>query len=165
MTVPTSRATDLPTVVSISAGYVLRYGLVVPLAWIGIQKFTTEEANAIMPLIAHQPLMSWLYDVLGVQALSNVLGAVEIVAALLIAIKPMWATASAIGSGIATLLFLATISFLFTTPGVVADSPLHLPLLTADGAFLIKDLVLLGAALWTLGDALQSRASRGAFDH
>ena len=131
-----------------------------PLAWIGIQKFTAEEADAIMPLITHQLLMSWLYDVLSVQALSNALGAVEIAAAILIAVRPWSPTASALGSGIALLLFLSTISFLFTTPGIVASSSLGVPVLTESGGFLIKDIALLGAAVWSLGEALQARASR-----
>jgi uncharacterized membrane protein YkgB len=153
--------TDRASRVATTAGAViLRIGLVVPLAWIGIQKFTAEEASGIMPLIEHQPLMSWLYDVVGVQALSNALGTVEIAAAILIAIRSLSPTASAVGSAIAALLFVSTISFLFTTPDVVAGSSLHVPLLTATGGFLIKDIALLGASVWTFGEALRAR-SRG----
>jgi uncharacterized membrane protein YkgB len=148
--------------ISAAGGVVLRLGLVIPLAWYGIAKFTSTEAHAIMPLITHQPLMSWLYDVLSVQAFSNMLGCLELLAAVLIAIRPLSALASAIGSALATLLFLSTISFLFTTPGVVAASSLHVPLLTDNGGFLIKDVALLGAAVWTLGEALLAHASKGA---
>lgn len=152
-------ATDRASRVATTAGAViLRIGLVVPLAWIGIQKFTAEEASAIMPLIVHQPLMSWLYDVVGVRTLSNGLGIVEITAAILIAIRIISPTASAVGSAMAALLFLSTISFLFTTPDVVAGSSLHVPLLTATGGFLIKDIALLGAAVWTFGEALRARS-------
>ena len=60
---------------------------------------------------------------------------------------------SAVGSAIAILLFLGTLSFLFTTPGVTAAG--GFPVLSVmPGQFLLKDLVLLGAALWTLGDSL-----------
>ena len=53
----------------------------------------------------------------------------------------------------AILLFLGTLSFLFTTPGVTAAG--GFPVLSVlPGQFLLKDLVLLGAALWTLGDSL-----------
>lgn len=153
---PIARDTK-PTVFTMIGAVILRVGLVFPLAWIGVQKFTTAEANAIVPLVAHQPLMSWLYDVLSVQALSNALGAVEIVAAVLIALRPVSTTASAVGSGIAVLLFLSTTSFLLTTPEVVTQSSLGLPLLTDTGGFLIKDIALLGAAVWTLGEALTAR--------
>jgi uncharacterized membrane protein YkgB len=44
---------------------------------------------------------------------------------------------------------------LFTTPGVVATHAAGLPVLSAlPGQFLLKDLVLIGVALWTLGDSL-----------
>ncbi len=159
MTVEEARTTSVAHTLGAIGAIILRCGLIVPLAWIGVQKFTADEANAIMPLITHQPLMSWLYDVLSVQTLSNAIGAVEIVAAILIAIKPLSPTASAVGSGIALLLFLSTISFLFTTPGIVSSLSLGLPVLTDTGGFLIKDIALLGAAVWTLADALQARAS------
>lgn len=145
-------------VASTAGAVILRIGLIVPLAWIGIQKFTAEEASAIMPLVSHQPLMSWLYDVVGVQTLSNALGIVEIAAAILIAIRIFSPTASAVGSVIAALLFVSTISFLLTTPDIVTGSSLHVPLLTATGGFLIKDIALLGASVWTFGEALRARS-------
>jgi len=55
----------------------------------------------------------------------------------------------------AVLLFLATLSFLFTTPGVTVASDGGFPVLSGvPGQFLLKDLVLIGASLWTLGDSL-----------
>jgi reactive chlorine resistance protein C len=133
---------------------VLRLGLVIPLGWYGLAKFTSAEAHAIMPLIANQPLMNWLYGVLSVQAFSNALGCLEILAAVLIAARPLSAVGAAIGSALAALLFISTISFLFTTPGVVMDSSLHVPMLTDVGGFLIKDVALLAASVWTIGEAL-----------
>lgn len=148
--------------ISTAGGIILRLGLIIPLAWIGIAKFTSAEAAAIMPLVSHQPLMRWVYDVFSVQAFSNVLGCLELLAALLIAIRPVSARLSAIGSGIAALLFVSTISFLFTTPDVVASSSLHVPLVTEVGGFLIKDVALLGAAVWTLGEALIAQSAKDA---
>jgi len=53
-------------------------------------------------------------------------------------------------------MFLTTLSFLLSTPGVIETS-LGFPALSAmPGQFLIKDVVLLGAALWTVGEALRS---------
>ncbi|NTY63392.1 DUF417 family protein [Mycolicibacterium sphagni] len=131
---------------------VSRYGLVVVLAWIGFGKYAKMEARV---LIEHSPLMSWLYDFLSVGALARALGTVEIVAAFLIALRPVWPTVSAVGSAMAVFLFLGTLSFLFTTPGLVAAHYDGVPVLGAlPGQFLLKDLVLIGVALWTLGDAL-----------
>jgi uncharacterized membrane protein YkgB len=40
---------------------VLRYGLVLVIGWIGVMKFTEYEAKGIQPLVAHSPLMGWMY--------------------------------------------------------------------------------------------------------
>ena len=148
-----------------SGQLVSRYGLVVVLAWIGFGKYAKMEARV---LIEHSPLMSWIYDVLGVTTVARGLGTMEIVAALLIALRPIWPRASAVGSALAVVLFLGTLSFLFTIPGVVATHAAGLRVLSAlPGQFLLKDLVLIGVALWTLGDSLGGApaATRGAGPH
>ncbi len=139
---------------------VSRYGLVIVLAWIGFGKYMKMEARV---LIEHSPLMSWIYDVLSVTTVARGLGTMEIVAALLIALRPVWPRASVAGSALAVVLFLGTLSFLFTAPGVVTTHAAGLPVLSAQpGQFLLKDLVLIGVALWTLGDSLVAvRLTRG----
>lgn len=138
------------------AGALTRYGLVLVLGWIGLLKFTAFEAQGIQPLVANSPFMSWVYDVLSVTAFSAVLGVVEVAAAILIAVKPWWPRLSATGSVVAICLFLATLSFLFTTPGVFESSAGGFPVLSSTGQFLIKDVVLLGVATWTLTDAVRA---------
>jgi uncharacterized membrane protein YkgB len=55
------------------------------------------------------------------------------------------------------LLFLSTISFLFTTPGITVASAGGFPVLSVlPGQFLLKDLVLVSVSLWTLGDSLSA---------
>jgi uncharacterized membrane protein YkgB len=103
--------------VAIAGRLLVRYGLVVVIAWIGALKYGSYEAAAIQPLIAHSPLLSWLYHLFSVRALAAVLGTAEIIAALLIAARPFWPRVSAAGSAFGVLLFLSTLSFLFTTPG------------------------------------------------
>jgi uncharacterized membrane protein YkgB len=133
-----------------------RYGLVVVVGWIGLMKFTTYEAEGISPFVAHSPLMSWVYGFMSVRGFSAVLGVVEVAIALLIAARPFWPRASALGSALAVGMFLTTLSFLVTTPGVWEPSLGGFPALSAvPGQFLIKDLALLGIALWTLGEAWQ----------
>jgi reactive chlorine resistance protein C len=127
--------------------------LVVVIAGIGALKYSAYEATAIHPLIANSPLMSWLYNILSVRDLAATLGTLEIIAAVLIALRVMFPRVLAVGSAMAILLFLGTLSFLFTTPGVTAAG--GFPVLSVlPGQFLLKDLVLLGASLWTLGDSL-----------
>ncbi|PYO93340.1 MAG: hypothetical protein DMD58_00365, partial [Gemmatimonadetes bacterium] len=50
-------------------------------------------------------------------------------------------------------MFVVTLSLLVTTPGVLAPT-------NPMGGFLMKDVILLGAALFTSGEAL--RATRGS---
>ena len=79
------------------------------------------------------------------------------VLALLIAARPFWPRASAVGSILAVGMFLTTLSFRVTTPEVWEPSLGGFPALSAiPGQFLIKDLALLGISLWSLGDAWQA---------
>jgi uncharacterized membrane protein YkgB len=72
---------------------------------------------------------------------------------------------SAIGSAMAIVLFCGTLSFLFTTPGVVSRFAGPIPVLSAlPGQFLLKDVVLMGVAIWTLSEALQAHRTASAFD-
>jgi uncharacterized membrane protein YkgB len=93
---------------------VSRYGLALTLAWIGFGKYIKMEARV---LIEHSPLMSWLYQVLNANTVAWGLGTLEIVAAILISVRPLSARLSAIGSAMAIVLFCGTLSFVFTTPG------------------------------------------------
>ena len=139
-----------------------RYGLVVVVAWIGLMKFTTYEAEGIRPFVANSPLMSWVYGFMSHRGFSAVLGVVELTIAILIAARPFSPRVSALGSALAVGMFLATLSFLVTTPGVWEPSLGGFPALSAiPGQFLIKDLALLGISLWTLGEAWQVSEQRG----
>ncbi len=132
--------------------HVSRYGLVVTLLLIGVLKFTAGEAQGIQPLVANSPLMSWLYHIFSVQGVSNLIGTIEIFLAALIALRPFSARLSFAGSIGAVITFLLTVSFLFSTPGAFQFSH-GFPLLGDAGQFLIKDLVLLGAAVSTAAEA------------
>jgi len=140
-------------------GTLARYGLVVVLAWFGLLKFMAYEAQGIEPLVSESPLMSWLYGVLSVTTFSSLLGAFELAAAALLAVKPWWPRVSALGSLLAIVLFTGTISFLFTTPGVTEAAAGGFPALSITGEFLIKDVALFGVAVWTLFDALRATPS------
>src|SRR3954451_24274999 len=134
-----------------------RYGLAVIVGWIGLMKFTTYEAEGIRPFVAHSPLMSWVYGLISVAGFSAVLGVVEVAIALLIAARTFSPRASALGSALAVGMFLTTLSFLVTTPGVWEPSAGGFPALSAfPGQALIKDLALLGISLWSLGEAWQA---------
>ena len=154
-TVATSAITmDQPSAVQVAAAYLLRYGLVLVIAWIGFMKFTAYEAAGIQPLVSHSPLMSWVYAIFSERAFSALLGIVEVAVATMIALRPVSAKVAAIGSGLAALMFLTTLSFLISTPGWEPSLGGFPALSVVPGQFVIKDIVLLAAALWSLGEAL-----------
>jgi len=134
---------------------VLRYALVLIFVLFGVLKFTPAEAAAIKPLVSNSPLMSWLYAFLSEQGVSRLIGTSELVTAALLAARPVSARAAAIGGALATATFVTTLSFLFSTPGAL--SPMH----PAHG-FLLKDVVLLGAAVALAAEALRAVAAERA---
>jgi uncharacterized membrane protein YkgB len=125
-----------------SGAFILRYSLVFFLLFFGGLKWTAAEAKGIAPMVSHSPFFFWLYPAFGVQGGSEVIGVVELAIGALIAARRWSPRASAIGSVAAAGMFLVTLSFLFTTPNIGESS-----------GFLLKDLTLLGAALWTGGEA------------
>ena len=138
-----------PRIRMIGAG-VLRYSLVLFLVLFGALKWTAAEAKGIEPMVSHSPFFFWLYPVFGVRTGSEVIGVIELVIAALIVVRHWAPRASAVGSLAASGMFVVTLSFLVTTPHVGEGAP-----------FLLKDLTLLGAALWTAGEALEAgRVSR-----
>jgi reactive chlorine resistance protein C len=137
---------------------IVRWGLVVVLAWIGGMKFTAYEAMGIQPLVTHSPLVGWMYDFLSLRSFSAMLGFIEIGTAVLISLRSISPKASAIGAILAIGLFATTLSMLFTTPGW--EPTLGFPPLSAlPGQFVLKDIVLLGASVWSLGESLKFLAA------
>jgi uncharacterized membrane protein YkgB len=99
-----------------------------------------------------------MYDFLSVRSFSTMLGFIEIGTAVLISLRSVSPKASAIGSVLAMGLFATTLSFLISTPGW--EPTLGFPALSAlPGQFLLKDIVLLGASVWSLGESLKSLAA------
>ena len=154
-----AKAMDQSSAVQMTAAYLLRYGLVLVIAWIGFMKFTAYEAAGIQPLVANSPLMSWAYAIFSERAFSALLGIVEVAVAAMIALRPLSAKVSAIGSGLAVVMFLTTLTFILSTPGWEPSLGGFPALSTVPGQFIIKDIVLLAAALWSLGEALPEARS------
>lgn len=145
------REERLVSVLHTGGTYLTRYGLALVLVWIGGMKFTTYEAEGIRPFVENSPLMSWLYRIFSVGQFSAILGVVEIAVGLLIATRPVWPRVSAYASLVAATMFVGTLSFIVTTPGW--EPSLGFPALSVPGQFLLKDVVLLGASLWTAAEA------------
>nr|WP_300309156.1 DUF417 family protein [Halomonas sp.] len=136
--------------------YISLYGVAITLLWIGVFKFHPDEAHAIRGIISSSPLISWLYGFLDIHQASVLIGSVEIVAGILLALYPISPKASLAGGIIASAVFLTTITFLLSAPGVLhisSSSGNILPFPSLLGSFLFKDIVLLGAALCVVADS------------
>jgi reactive chlorine resistance protein C len=135
----------------------LRWSMVAIFIWFGIQKFTPYAADAIAPLIAHSPFMSWL-SVFGVRGEARVVGTLELTTAAVLIIGSVVPIASALGAAMASGTFLLTTSFVLSTPGITLISPSGFPIIsTLLEQFLLKDVALLAACLTLLLASLSSR--------
>lgn len=132
----------------------LRFGLVLNLVMIGRLKFEDYEVENIRPLIASSPPFARLAATLGEQRLARLIGVTEIVAGSLIAARSFAPRASALGSLAAAGMFTTTLSFLITTPEAWQERHGE-PKLSLAGQFLVKDVVLLGASLFTAAESLR----------
>jgi reactive chlorine resistance protein C len=163
----------------------LRLGLVVVLLWIGGLKFADYEADSIVPLVANSPLMSYLYhypapeyrhymnkegEVIpahhqwnvenGTYPVSYGLGITIMLIGVLIASYPIAPQVSAVGSFVLILMACTTLSFLVTTPEVwvsaIGSATHGFPYLSGAGRLVVKDSIMLGAALVTMADAAKT---------
>jgi uncharacterized membrane protein YkgB len=135
----------------------LRWSMVAIFIWFGIQKFTPYAAEAIAPLIAHSPFMSWL-SVFGVGGEAKIVGTIELTTAAALIVGSVNPVASALGAAMACATFLLTTSFVFTTPGITQISPSGFPIIsTLLEQFLLKDVALLAACLALLLASLSPR--------
>lgn len=118
-------------------------GVALVLAWIGIYKFTPTEADLIKPLVENHPAMGWLYSVISVQAVSNLIGAVEIIVAIGLVVGLKNRKVGFFSGVFATVIFLSTLSFLITTPNTwkVSDGIL------ITNFFLVKDILFLSISI------------------
>ena len=115
-------------------------GLVLVLLWIGIYKFTPTEAKLIEPLLVNSPLFSWQLSIFPLETLSKIIGVIEIIVALLILLEFRFNRLAQVGYLVAVIMFLSTLSFLFTTPDTfkVSDGIL------ITNWFILKDIIFLG---------------------
>src|SRR3569833_3084519 len=94
------------------AALVARYGLVIVLAWFGAMKFTHYESQGISHWVAGSPVISWVYNIMSVDAFGRLNGSIELITAALLAGKPWFPRASVGGGVVASLFFVMTLSFM-----------------------------------------------------
>jgi uncharacterized membrane protein YkgB len=169
-----------------------RVGLIVVLLWIGGLKAFPYEADGIVPFVANSPFMNFFYaDGENYQAHKNPegvlnpenrawhhanhtylfaygLGTVIVVYGLLLCTHPWLPQVAAVGSFLVFVMSFVTLSFLITTPECwvppLGDAQHGFPYLSGAGRLVLKDAIMMGAALVTMADSskayLQQRAVR-----
>jgi len=164
---------------------VTRIGLVVVLVWIGSLKVYKYEAEGIVPFVANSPFMSFFYTAPAGEYRQHVnkegelnaanrawhvhngtylfaygLGSVIVLYGVLIALHPWLPRVSAVGSFLVFVMSFVTLSFLITTPETwvqpLGSSEHGFPLLAGAGRLVIKDVIMLGAALVTMADSAKA---------
>ena len=164
---------------------VARIGLVVVLVWIGGLKAFRYEDEGIVPFVANSPFMSFFYKAPageyrqhmnrqgelvpanrewhernGTYPFAYGLGAVIVAFGVMIALHPWLPQVAAVGSFLVFLMSFVTLSFLITTPEAwvpALGSPEHgFPLLSGAGRLVIKDAIMMGAALVTMADSAKA---------
>lgn len=167
---------------------VTRIGLIVVLVWIGGLKVAPYEADGIVPFVANSPFMSFFYadpggyaahknpegavvpenrawhEMNGTYPFALGLGAIIVLYGLLIATHPWLPQVAAVGSFLVFVMSIVTLSFLITTPETwVPDlgGPDHgFPYLSGAGRLVIKDAIMMGAAIVTMADSAKIYLAR-----
>jgi reactive chlorine resistance protein C len=162
-----------------------RIGLVVVLVWIGSLKMYRYEDEGIVPFVANSPAMSFFYrqpageyrkhmnregelvpanrewhEKNGTYRFAYGLGSVIVILGVMIALHPWLPRISALGSFLVVGMSLTTLSFLITTPECwvpsLGSSEHGFPLLSGAGRLVVKDSIMLGAAMVTMADSAKS---------
>ncbi len=162
--------------------HISRWALVIVLLWIGGLKAFRYEAAGIVPFVANSPVMNFFYhydapeykkhmNKEGEYKPENIewhkanhtytfsygLGAVIVLIGFLIALYPISPALSAVGSFLAFIMSLVTLSFLITTPETwvpaLGDTEYGFPYLSAAGRLVIKDVIMMGASVVTMAQA------------
>ncbi len=169
---------------------VTRLGLIVVLCWIGGLKAFAYEADGIVPFVANSPFMSFFYADPGhyathmnpegklvpqnrqwheanhTYAFSYGLGAVIVLYGLLLCLHPWYPQAAAVGSFLVFVMSFVTLSFLVTTPECwvpdLGDAQHGFPYLSGRGRLVIKDAIMMGAALVTMADSAKAYLRKSA---
>jgi uncharacterized membrane protein YkgB len=140
---------------------VVRASMVIIFAFFGYSKWFNYEAQALVPLITHGPLISWLYPVFGIRGAGRFLGVAEWSFGTLL-LAGFWnknlGILGAIGS---CFSFIATLTIIPFLPTAWTASAGGFPAMSADGAFLMKDLVLFAASFYLLRqDVIRASSSK-----
>jgi uncharacterized membrane protein YkgB len=123
----------------------LRWSMVFIFAMFGIAKFAAYEAEGVAQIGMIYPLFAWMYPLIGVQGTSNVIGTIELITGVLIALGAWSHRAGFVGALMGMITFLITLSFTLGAP--LWEAGYGFPFMGSFAQFLFKDAVLLAACL------------------
>lgn len=161
-----------------------RLGLIVVFLWIGGLKAARYEADGIMPFVANSPFMSFLikdpgnykahrnpegklvpenrawHEANGTYPFAYGLGSVIVLYGLMLCLHPILPQVAALGSFLIFIMSFVTLSFLITTPECwvpdLGDTTHGFPYLSGAGRLVLKDAIMMGAALVTMADSARA---------
>jgi uncharacterized membrane protein YkgB len=128
--------------------------------WFGGMKFTSYEAEGLVPLVSNSPVLGWLYSIFSARTFSILLGILEISVGLLMLARFLSPKLSALGAFLSAGLFVTTLTFMASTPGVFEPSLGFPGLSVMPGQFLLKDIGLLAASIFAFGNSLSAIGRR-----
>lgn len=129
--------------------WVASIGMIVMLFWAGSFKMTAPGAEGIIPLVSNSPLIGWHFKLFGPYIGSDIIGATEWVAAVLIIIGYFKPKAGILGGCVAVVMFFTTSTMLISTPGTTIE--VHgMRYMNLLGLFLYKDVISLGVAFYLI---------------
>ena len=127
-------------------------GMIVMLLWAGSYKMTAPGAEGIIPLVANSPLISWHFKLFGPYIGSDLIGLIEITAAILMIAGYLKPKAGIIGGLIACVMFSVTSTMVITTPDAIiaVHGISHMRYMSFLGLFLFKDVISLGVSFYLI---------------
>ena len=130
--------------------HLIRASMVIIFLFFGYSKWFSYEAQGLIPLISHGPLIFWLYPVFGIRGAGRFLGTSEWLFCVLL-FSGFWNKKLGIlGALGACFAFISTISIIPFLPGAWEQSAGGFPAMTDMVAFLVKDIGLLALSLYLL---------------
>jgi uncharacterized membrane protein YkgB len=130
--------------------HLIRASMVIILLFFGYSKWFNYEAQGLIPLISHGPLIFWLYPVFGIRGAGRFLGTSEWLFCVLI-FSGFWNKKLGVLGAMGTCFaFISTISIIPFLPGAWEQSAGGFPAMTDMVAFLMKDIGLLAMSVYLL---------------
>jgi uncharacterized membrane protein YkgB len=130
--------------------HLIRASMVVVYAFFGYSKWWPYEQQALIPMISHGPLISWMLPVFGLQGTGRFLGTSEWLFGTLLLLGFWNKKLGVLGALGACGNFVATTTIIPFLPNGWAASAGGFPAMTDPIGFLMKDFVLFAAAFYLL---------------